>query len=150
MGLKRSAERGKSGLYSRPCYGYYKDKNGMLAIDEEKAEIVRSIFEWYLEGASIIGIKRRRESRNIKTPKDKVVWSKHTIETILINMKYTGDVAIVDSGNSERSYMIGDHHTGIISKEKFEAVQLEMAARSNVEVTENGIKRKSTNYSLKK
>lgn len=122
----------------------------MLAIDEEKAQIVRSIFDWYLEGASIIGIKRRLEVRNIKTPKDKVLWSKHTIETILTNMKYTDDVAIADSGNSERRYMIGDHHTGIISKEKFEAVQLEMAARSNLEVTEEGVRRKGTKYRSKK
>ena len=149
-GLQRSAESGKSGLYSRPCYGYYKDKNGMLTIDEEKAQVVRNIFDWYLEGASIIGIKRKLEARNIQTPKGKAIWSKHSIETILTNMKYTGDVAIADSGNPERRYMIGDHHTGIISKEKFEAVQLEMAARSNVEVTEEGIRRKNTKYSSKK
>ena len=33
----------------------------MLVIDEEKAKIVRNIFDWYLEGASIIGIKRKLE-----------------------------------------------------------------------------------------
>ena len=122
----------------------------MLAIDEEKAQVVRDIFDWYLEGASIIGIKRKLETRNVLTPKGKAIWSKHSIETILTNMKYTGDVAIADSGNPERRYMIGDHHTGIISKEKFEAVQLEMAARSNMEVTEEGVRRKDTKYSSKK
>ncbi|KXB37856.1 hypothetical protein HMPREF3187_00250 [Aerococcus christensenii] len=44
-----------------------------------------------------------------------------------------------------------DHHAGIISKETFEAVELEMAARSNVEVLEDGtVKSKSKKYSSKK
>lgn len=44
-----------------------------------------------------------------------------------------------------------DHnHTGIISPQKFEAVQLEMAIRSNVEMTEDGPIRKTTKYSSKK
>ena len=35
IGLKQRAANGTSGLYDRPCYGYYKDKHGMLAIDEK-------------------------------------------------------------------------------------------------------------------
>ena len=149
-GLKRRAESGTSGLYSRPCYGYYKDRNGMLVIDEEKAQIVRNIFDWYLEGDSVIGIKKRLELHRMLSPKGKETWSKHTIETILSNMKYAGDVAIADSGGSEARYMIGEHHAGIVSKEKFEAVQIERAARCNIEETEDGIRRKKTKYSSKR
>ena len=65
-------------------------------------------------------------------------------------MKYTGDVAIADSGGSGNRYKLGDHHTGIISKEKFEAVQIERAMRSNMERTEEGWKRRSTKYSSKR
>ena len=72
------------------------------------------------------------------------------IESILTNMKYTGDVAIADSGGSGNQYMLGDHHTGIISKEQFEAVQIERAMRSNVEITEEGRKRRNTKYSSKR
>ena len=39
---------------------------------------------------------------------------------------------------------------GIISKEKYDAVQLERASRTNVELTEDGVKRKKTKYSSKK
>ena len=46
--------------------------------------------------------------------------------------------------------MYGNHYTGIISKEMYEAVQMEMAARSNVEKTEEGTRRKNTKYSSKK
>ncbi len=54
FGLKHRAEDGTSGLYSRACYGYKKDKHGMLIIDEEQAKVVRAIFDWYLEGLSVL------------------------------------------------------------------------------------------------
>ena len=44
-----------------------------------------------------------------------------------------------------------NHNKGIISKEQFEVVQLEMELRSNVEIGENGkTRRKSKKYSSKK
>jgi hypothetical protein len=46
--------------------------------------------------------------------------------------------------------MIEKHHYGIISKEMFEAVELEMACRSNVEETEDGVRSKNTKYSSKR
>ena len=36
-GLRRRAENDTSGLYSRVCYGYKKDKHDMLVIDEAQA-----------------------------------------------------------------------------------------------------------------
>lgn len=47
-------------------------------------------------------------------------------------------------------YLDTDHHVGVISKETFEAVELEMASRSSVDVSENGVRRKSTKYSSKR
>ena len=44
FGLKYRAEDGTSGLYNRACYGYKKDKNGMLIIEEE-ARVVRRIYD---------------------------------------------------------------------------------------------------------
>ena len=125
-GLKHKAENGTSGLYSRPCYGYTKDKNGMLVFDDEKAEVVRKIFDWYLTGSSVLGILKKLEEKHIKSPNGKDKWNKHTIETMLINEKYTGDVAIANSGSSDNSrYLMTEHHMGIISKETFEAVQID-------------------------
>lgn len=43
------------------------------------------------------------------------------------------------------------HHEGIISKEQFKAIQLEMELRSNVEIGEDGkARRKSKKYSSKR
>ena len=150
LGLKYRAEDGTSGLYNRACYGYKKDKNGMLIIDEEEARVVRRIYDWYLEGYSIGGIIDKLEEKKIKTSKGKERWSKRAVESTLTREKYTGDVAIADSGGSENRYLYKQHHEGIISKEQFEAVQLEMALRSNVEIGEDGmVRRKSKKYSSK-
>ncbi len=149
-GLKKKAENGTSGLYNRPCYGYKKDKYVMLIIDDEQAKVVIDIFNWYLEGDSIGEIIERLENKQIKSPKGKNRWSKKGIESTLTRRKYTGDVAIADSGSSDNRYLNENHHAGIISKETFEAVQLEMKSRSNVEVAEDGtVRRKSKKYSSK-
>lgn len=150
-GLRCRAEDGTSGLYSRACYGYKKDKHGMLIIDEEQAKVVKAIFDWYLEGLSVGGIIERLKSKGVKFPKGKDIWSKRAVESTLTRRKYTGDVAIAVPGNADCQYLNTDHHSGIISKETFEAVELEMAARSNVEIGEDGkMHRKSKKYSSKK
>lgn len=96
----------------------------MLINDDEQAKVVIDIFNWYLEGDSIGGIIERLENKQIKSPKGKNRWSKKGIESTLTRRKYTGDVAIADSGSSDNRYLNENHHTGIISKETFEAVQL--------------------------
>lgn len=59
-------------------------------------------------------------------------------------------MAIADSEGSGNRYLNKNHHEGIISKEQFEAVQLEMASRSNVEGLEDGtVRRKNRKYSSK-
>ena len=122
----------------------------MLIIDEEEAKIVRYIYDWYFEGYSIGGIIDKLAENKIKTSKGKERWTKRAIESMLIREKYTGDVAIADSGGSENRYLNKNHHEGIISKGQFEAVQLEMELRSNVEIGEDGeARRKSKKYSAK-
>lgn len=83
LGLKYRAEDGTSGLYDRVCFGYKKDKHGMLVIDEKEEDIVRDIFDWYLEGYRIGGIINKLKEKNIKSPKGKDIWSKRGIEVTL-------------------------------------------------------------------
>ena len=123
----------------------------MLIIDEEKARVVRRIYSWYLEEYSIGEIIDKLEEKKIKTLKGKERWSKRAIESTLTREKYTGDVAIADSGGSENQYLNKHHHEGIISKEQFKAVQLVMELRSNVGIGEYGkFRRNSKKYSAKK
>lgn len=149
-GIKQRAASGISKLYDRKCYGYGHDAEGKLIIDEETAEHVRLIYDLYLQGQSVIGIVRELEKRKIVSPTGKEKWCKRTIDVMLSNEKYTGIVCLLKTGKSEVHYLASDNNPAIISKEIFEAVQIEKARRSNVVRKNNDIQRKSKKYSSKK
>lgn len=142
-GNKRRAALGKSKFFDRRVYGYDNDKNGMLIINEEHAKIVKLIFRLYLSGKSILKIQYDLHDSHIKSPKGKDTWPKETINKLLSNEKYIGDVIILKE--NDEAYQFENHHEPIISREEFKKVQAEKKRRSNVE---NG-KRKSTKYSAK-
>lgn len=149
-GNKQRAANGTSKLYDRKCYGYTNDKDGNLIIDDEKAEVVKWIFDWYMQGDSVGVIIKKLKEQGVRKSTGKDTWSKRTIETMLSNEKYTSDVILVKKGLHSESYMSKDNHQSIISEEMFKAVQIEKGRRSNVIVTEDGVKTKSTKYSVKK
>lgn len=149
-GIKQRAASGTSKLYDRKCYGYKHDKDGKLIIDEQKAENVKLIFDLYLSGQSVIGIIKELEKRDILSPTGKEKWCKRTIDVMLSNEKYTGDVRLLKSGKSEVQYLSSNNNPTIISKEAFEAVLIEKKQRSNMVKDENGWQRKNEKYSSKK
>lgn len=108
-----------------------KDKHMMIIIDDEQVKVVRNILNRYWR-YSIGGIIKRLETNGIKSSKENDHRNKKGIESTLTRQKHTGDVAIVGLGASDNQYLNKDHHEEIISKEQFEAVQLEIASRSTV------------------
>jgi len=148
-GIKQRAAQGTSKLYNRKCYGYYNDKNGTLAIDEKEAKNVRLIFNLYLQGKSVLGIVKELERQGIKSPTGKATWPKRTIDVMLSNEKYMGNVRLLDNGKYEAYYFVEDNNPAIIPKETFQAVQIEKQRRSNVIKSKDGAQRKSTKYSSK-
>ena len=149
-GIKQRAAQGTSKLYNRKCYGYINDADGNLAIDDEKAKNVKLIFDLYLRGKSILGIVSELERLGIKSPTGKDKWCKRTIDVMLSNEKYKGNVRLLDNGKHESYYLSENNNPAILSKETFQAVQIEKQRRSNVTKGENGSKRKSKKYSSKK
>ncbi len=149
-GIKQRAASGTSKLYDRKCYGYKHDEEGKLIIDEETAENVKMIFDLYLKGESVLGIIKELEKRKIPSPTGKEKWCKRTIDVMLSNEKYTGDVRLLKTGKSEVHYLATDNNPAIISKETFKAVQIEKGRRSNIIRNNNDIQRKSKKYSSKK
>jgi DNA invertase Pin-like site-specific DNA recombinase len=162
-GITRKVEKGESQLYRRKCYGYYQAKDGNLQINEDEAKIVRSVFDMYLQGLSIIGIVREIEKQGVKSPSGKDTWCKRSIETMLSNEKYTGDVIVFKTFSSgfpkpkritntgeKNKYLSANINPAIISKEQFEKVQEEKSRRSNITDGDNGIARKSSRYSAKR
>lgn len=53
-------------------YGYLKDPDDhhKLVIDDEAAEVVRTIFKWFIEGKSVIGITKSLNSLGIPNPSE--------------------------------------------------------------------------------
>ena len=148
-GIKQRAAQGTSKLYNRKCYGYYNDEDGNLVINETEAKNVRLIYNLYLQGKSVLGIAKELEQLGIKSPTGKVTWPKRTIDVMLSNEKYMGNVRLLDNGKHSSYYLSEDNNPAIIPKETFQAVQIEKQHRSNVVKSEDGVQRKSRKYSSK-
>ena len=163
-GVQKRVEDGTSELYRRPCYGYVKQEDGVLTIDREKAQVVRDIFQAYLDGKSIGGIKRMLEERHIPSPTGGEKWPARTIDMLLSNEKYTGEIILyktvmVGYPNSRRvmnrdsaykdRYCITNGVEAIIDEETFNRVQEEKKRRSPFEEGPDGKRRRTTKYSSK-
>lgn len=149
-GIKQHAANGTSKLYNRKCYGYVNANDGSLIIEPVEAENVKLIFSMYIQGESTIGIVFELEKMGIKSPTGKGKWCKQTIDVMLSNEKYTGNVRLLDDGKHDAHYLAEDNNPAIISTETFKAVQIEKQHRSNVTNDEDGNHRKCKKYSSKK
>ena len=150
MGLAMRAANGTSGLYKRKLYGYIKNKDGELVIDNEQAKVVRDIFRWYLDGASVLGIIKKLSDAGIPSPTGKETWNKRSIEKMLENEKYTGTVTLLDSATQKYEFQMKECHPPIITESEFRAVQEEKKKRSNIVTDDDGTRRSSKKYSSKK
>ncbi len=140
----------KAGEYigARPPYGYIKapDNCHKLIIDKETAAVVKQIFQWKYEGVSYNQIVKRLNEANIMTPniyaqskgiinhktlRGSGYWQTRTIQSILSNECYTGDMV---QGKAqyinhkkidipkEQWIRVKNTHEPIISREMFEYV----------------------------
>ena len=125
--------------------------------------MVQLVFDLYLDGASVLGIVRELENRHIPSPSGKTTWPKRSIEQMLINEKYCGNVLVVKTYTTpfpemkrttnkgeKKQYLAVGTHPAIISEEQFNAVQEERKRRSNKVMSKDGYQRSSTRYSSKK
>ena len=135
-GIRERMHEGKVCLNCTRFLGYDKDENGKLFVVESEAVIVRKIFELYLNGFGVRKIKKYLEENGIKTVTGKDIWSTSTIDRILSNEKYAGDVLVQKSftedfltGKRKKNegelamYFIENDHEAIISRDVFAAVQ---------------------------
>ncbi len=101
-------EKRKSGKFvgSLPCYGYMRDleDKGHLIPNPETAPIVKKIFKWRADGIGPTEIANRLNKAHVVTPSgykktnyssrliDRDNWNISTVQKILINRVYTGDL----------------------------------------------------------
>jgi len=143
-GKQRSMEAGKISLAYKSFLGYTKGPDGLPQIVEEEAKIVRSIFQWYLDGLNFSRIAEKLTAMRAKTPSARSdIWSATTVRSILMNEKYKGDARLqktyvvdyltkevrVNQGERKQWY-IRDSHDAIVSPETFELVQEEIKRRT--------------------
>lgn len=160
-------QRMKNGDYCSnfSCYGYKRGANGIPEIVSEQAEVVRIIFDRYLDGYSLEQIVDFLKENGCKTSRGNTNWKRQTIKTILQNEKYAGDLLLqktyrvdciskktmINKGELPK-YLVSNNHSPIIERSKFNLVQSEMARRgsthkkSTVAITEQG--KYSAKYAL--
>lgn len=148
MGMQQKAKDGTSGFYHLKCYGYTKNRVGHLIPYEDEAKVVQQIFVWYLEGKSMLGIVEALEKRGISSPFGRKKWPKRTVDVLLSNVKYIGDVRL-KGPNPDEDFYYPNNHEMIISREQFQAVQQEKARRSNVVLQDSEVKRVKTRFNSK-
>ena len=140
-GQTRQMERGV--VFGKSMLGY-DVKGGKLYLEPKGAEIVKLIFQKYgieKKGTSIIA-RELREAGHL-TFRGHCNWSNTHIIKILKNEKYVGDLCQkktvtldylthekkINRGEEEMVY-IRDHHEGIISRELWDLVQVEIERRN--------------------
>ncbi len=140
------SKRMENGTYcsNMNMFGYRRDKiTKEITIVESEAEVVRWIFNLYLDGKSAFQIKQWLEENNIKTYTGKTTWQTTSIHAILQNEKYCGDVMYqktycVDcltkkkkTNNGQKTkYLVVNDHPAIIPRDIFKAAMAEFAHRN--------------------
>ena len=120
----------------------YRLKDGTLHIVPEEAEIVKQIFTDYLSGMGVQAICKKLNAAGIATMCGGP-WVGCTINNILHNEKYTGDMILQKTFQKDHiskkrcinhgelpKYLVENSHEPIISRDTFEQVQREIANRA--------------------
>jgi len=136
MGYRAKMKRGEP-CGSIACFGLVYDKyNKEISIDEEKAKVVRKIFDYYLLGLGSSRICRKLEEEKIPSPSGTFKWHPSVIKSILTNVKYVGDIVgqkfyvenplthrCVKNRGQKPKYYKRDNHPAIIDRETWDKVQ---------------------------
>lgn len=136
FGIRHRMRSGKTMLNHTQFLGYTKGSDGILQVVPEEAEVVRKIFDLYIQGNGARKIKRYLEEHGIKTVTGKSEWSTSTIDRMLSNEKYIGEVLMQKTytadfltGKREKNkgqldtYLVENAHDPIIDRNTFEMVQ---------------------------
>jgi len=138
-GMQRQMEQGF--VFSPPMLGY-DSRDGVLTVNPEEAEIVRRIYDWYVNhGMGTKKIAQRLAEENTPLSKRLKYWSPTAVMRILTNEKYAGDLIqqktkVVDYlthksvENKEEKLTFRDHHEPIVDRAVWEEAQRIRESRS--------------------
>ena len=113
----------KSGHIPGKCpFGYYRDTDKTLKINNSTKDLVVRIFEMYLEGKSFQTIANILNSEKINSPTKKK-WCDSTIDRIINNKIYIGDYERYRLDNSKETEIFMNVAPAIITRAMWEEVQ---------------------------
>lgn len=95
-----------------------------ITIHEERADTVRSIFEYYLAGASLGKIVDMLFAKGVSSPAGKPKWTRAAVDKLLANAKYIP----------------------IVGMDTYMDVQFERNRRCNIDYDKAGHPRKAVRY----
>lgn len=153
MGLKMKMKRGEM-IGFNGCLGYdYNSDDKSLSVNEEEADIVRFIYDMYIQGYGTTTIAKRLIELGKKNKRGEVSWHTHGVMGIIKNEKYKGDILLgktfttdpiskrrLANMGEEDQFYIRDHHEAIVSREiwdEAEQIRLKRAVNKVVETTGN-------------
>ena len=141
-GKRQAMKDGRVVIQYKYLLGYIRGENGKPEVVPEQAETIRFIFNRYLAGDTLRAIKAQLEAEQVPYITGEVAWNLSTLQSILQNEKYCGDVimqktfrkdciskeTVVNTGQLPK-YWTQNHHEAIVSREIFDAAQEETARR---------------------
>ncbi|MFA7082641.1 MAG: recombinase family protein [Bacteroidales bacterium] len=140
--------------------GYDRDpETKQLVINEEEAKVVRLIFDLYCAGVGPAEICRKLEAKGYKTGAGKTKWMQSTIQGIIKNEKYKGDLLLqktvtlsyldhkrIDNDGHATKYYIENSHPPIVSREQWNEAQEVCAQRRSLK---EGINKDPSKYNAR-
>ncbi len=130
-------KRMQNGTYkiARPPYGF-DIIDGNLAVNENQAQIVSQIFNWYINGCGLQKIADILNEHNVPSSQKQTKWTADIVKYILKNERYIGDAVFQKNYVTEAlphlkrrnygekpKYYVTNTNPQIIEKNVFETVQ---------------------------
>lgn len=160
LGVKMKMKRGEM-MGFNGCLGYdYHPEDKSISVNPEEAEIVKFIFDMYIQGygASTIANELRKLGKLNK--KGICKWTDSGVRGIIKNEKYKGDLLLgktytvdpiskrrLENRGEEDMFYIKDHHEPIVSKEVWDKAQ--EICKSRYKVNANIVEGCRTKYRRK-
>lgn len=162
-GRRHSMKQGNVFFQYDRIYGYERGEDGNPSIVPKQADVVRQIFQNYLDGKSVPAICEMLKEQGVLTVSGKLEWSFGVVQYMLKNEKYCGDVLMqktfvqdyltkksVRNDGQLPKYYIKDNHPAIIDRDTFDRVQTEIARRAALKrPSGNGDSSEQSRYSGK-
>jgi Site-specific recombinases, DNA invertase Pin homologs len=144
-GVRKRFADGKVSLPYKRFLGYEKGPDGLPAVVEDEADIVRLIYRLFLFGKSPNFIASLLTDSGFPSPGGKAKWGANVIVSILANEKFQGMARLqkkytvdfltkrqkINEGEVQM-YMVTDSHPAIIEPEIWDLAQVEMKRRKSI------------------